>query len=272
MNEPEYVLGTHDAELHRLGFQHRVWAQQAYALWERAGFSPGQRILDVGCGPGFATLDIASLVGPGGRVTAVDESRRFIDHLGATCAAQGVDHVDAMVSDVHEMRLDDGHYDGAFARWVLCFVRDPEAVVATVARSLKPGGVFAVQDYFHYRAMALAPKNEAMVCVARAVEQCWKAGGGRVDVMGQVPGMMRRADLIVASITPVSRVARPGAALWEWPASFFRGFLPTMVRMGVLSEEDKAAFERDWAECSCDPDAFFLTPAICDVVGVKQGE
>ena len=60
----EYVLGTNDEELMRLGFQHRVWGEQAFALWERAGFAPGQTIVDVGCGPGFATLDLARLTNP----------------------------------------------------------------------------------------------------------------------------------------------------------------------------------------------------------------
>jgi SAM-dependent methyltransferase len=60
-DEREYVLGTNDEELARLGFQHRVWGEQAFALWERAGFAPGQTILDAGCGPGFATLDLARL-------------------------------------------------------------------------------------------------------------------------------------------------------------------------------------------------------------------
>lgn len=83
-DEREYVLGTNDEELTRLGFQHRVWGEHAFALWNRAGFAPGQTILDAGCGPGFATLDLARLVGPRGRIIAVDHSARFLDHLNCS--------------------------------------------------------------------------------------------------------------------------------------------------------------------------------------------
>jgi ubiquinone/menaquinone biosynthesis C-methylase UbiE len=77
-SEKEYVLGTDRAELERLGLQHQLWLAQAVAAWERAGFRRGHRILDVGCGPGFATVDLAQRVGPRGKFVAVDISQRFL--------------------------------------------------------------------------------------------------------------------------------------------------------------------------------------------------
>ena len=66
-DEKDYVLGTHDEEIARLGLQHRVWRPRVLDAWRRAGFTLGQTILDVGCGPGHATLDLAEIVGPRGR-------------------------------------------------------------------------------------------------------------------------------------------------------------------------------------------------------------
>ena len=71
----EYVLGTNDAEIARLGLQHRLWYAYAYALWERAGIGPGMTVLDAGCGPGFATQDLAALVGPKGKIIAVGKGK-----------------------------------------------------------------------------------------------------------------------------------------------------------------------------------------------------
>jgi SAM-dependent methyltransferase len=63
MIERDYVLGTGDAEIDRLRLQHAVWRADAAAAWRVAGFCPGDTILDVGCGPGFASLDLSDVVG-----------------------------------------------------------------------------------------------------------------------------------------------------------------------------------------------------------------
>src|SRR5436190_7700744 len=153
----EYVLGTHDDELARRGFQHQVWRAQAYRIWERAGFLPGQRLLDIGCGPGYTTFDLAQLVGPSGSVSAFDMSERFVSHLNAQQLSRGMPNIDARVCDVQKLALPRAAFDGAYTRWVLCFVPDPEAVIAGVAAGLRPGATFAIQDYSFYRAVMLAP-------------------------------------------------------------------------------------------------------------------
>ena len=76
-----YVLGTHSAERERLGRQHHIWRADSQAAWQRAGFQAGDRLLDLGCGPGFASLDLAELVGANGRVLAIDQSHDYISHL-----------------------------------------------------------------------------------------------------------------------------------------------------------------------------------------------
>src|ERR1043166_2067436 len=87
--EQEYVLGTHPDELVRLGFQHQLWARYAADAWERAGFGPGKRLLDVGCGPGYASFDLAARVGTRGQVRAIDISERFITHLRCQARVRG---------------------------------------------------------------------------------------------------------------------------------------------------------------------------------------
>src|SRR5439155_25174453 len=77
--EHDYVLGTHDDEVARLGLQHRVWRPRSLDAWRRAGFTVGQTLLDIGCGPGWASADMAEIVGESGRVVAVDRSRRFLE-------------------------------------------------------------------------------------------------------------------------------------------------------------------------------------------------
>ena len=67
----DYVLGTHNEELARLGLQHRVWRPVVLDCWQRAGITVGKRILDVGAGPGYATVDLAEIVGATGEIVAL---------------------------------------------------------------------------------------------------------------------------------------------------------------------------------------------------------
>src|SRR6476661_8517008 len=123
--ELEYVLGTADAEIWRLGMQHAVWRSDATHAWRIAGFRPGSTIIDVGCGPGFAALDLAELVGPTGRVHAIDQSARFTAHLDAQAAARGIANIATTTADLDGFEFDGLSADGAWIRWVLAFVHEP---------------------------------------------------------------------------------------------------------------------------------------------------
>ena len=81
--ERSYFLGTHDEELERLGIQHGAWRPTVLECWRRAGIGPGSRVIDVGAGPGFASADLAEIVGPSGRVVAVERSARFVEAADA---------------------------------------------------------------------------------------------------------------------------------------------------------------------------------------------
>src|SRR5262245_1354768 len=157
--ERDYVLGTHDAEIARLGLQHRVWRPQAADAWRRAGFTLGQTLLDVGCGPGFATLDLAELVGPEGRVLAFDRSRRFLDALHARSQQHEIQNVSATEADLDEVELGDSVADGAWVRWVFAFLRSPRELAAKLARALRPGGRLVVHEYFDYASWRLLPPS-----------------------------------------------------------------------------------------------------------------
>src|SRR5258705_13430646 len=104
-SERDYILGTHDEEIERLALQNRVWRPRAADAWRRAGFTVGQTLLDIGCGPGHASVDLAEIVGPSGRVVAIDRSRRFLDALEATRPQRGLDTIATFELDLDEAEL-----------------------------------------------------------------------------------------------------------------------------------------------------------------------
>src|SRR5438128_8977916 len=110
MSEKGYVLGTHDEELVRLGLQHRVWRPVALACWQRAAVTVGKRVLDVGAGPGYATVDLAEIVGPTGEVVAVERSRNFIHAMEAVCRDRSLTNVRIHELDLMQDELPKGDY------------------------------------------------------------------------------------------------------------------------------------------------------------------
>ena len=71
-------------------------------------------------------------------------------------------------------------------------------------------------------------------------------------------------------IQPIVRLARPGSTLWNWPDSFFDIYLPTLVKMRLITAAHERAFRRAWAERSRDPSAFFTSPPMVEIIAEKR--
>src|SRR6476619_5638894 len=98
MSDGDYVLGTHDDEVQRLGIQHGVWRDRVLDAFRRAGIGTGQIVVDVGAGPGFVTADLAALVGSSGKVIALERAPHFLD----TIRDRGLANVEVCEKDVSE--------------------------------------------------------------------------------------------------------------------------------------------------------------------------
>lgn len=270
-SQQEYVLGTGADELERLGLQHRLWSDAAHAAWKLAGLAPGSRALDVGAGPGYASFDLAQIVQRAGAVVAVDESGGFIEHVNEQARARGLPQLSGRVGDVQqldEVLANDPRFDLAYARWVLCFVPRPDAVVAGIARALRPGGRIVIHDYFNYTAMTSAPRRESYTKVVAATGRSWRARGGDPDVGGRLPRLLREHGFALEHVNAHQRLARPKDSMWPWVESWWRNFVPKLVAMGEISDSDANAFFADFEAMRTDTD-FTVLPCVYEIVARK---
>jgi SAM-dependent methyltransferase len=270
-----YVLGTGNDELTRLSFQHRLWSDAASAAWKHAGFGLGSHILDIGCGPGFAAFDLAQLVTPEGSVVGIDESAPFIEHLTAQAAARNLPHLSGKVLDVQKLKdADLGPFDGAWARWVLCFVPDPEAVIAGAAKSLHSGACLVVHDYFAYTSMTAAPRLASHDRLVQATAASFRSRGGDPDVVGRLPAMLNRQGFEIVHMHVHQRIGRGGQAhpdpMLEWPLTWWRTYAPKLVAMGLITQAqcDEALADLDRIER--DPTTFIVCPPVYEVIARKR--
>lgn len=268
--EEPYLLGSHDAEWKRLQLQHRLWKGPTDQLQQRAGFGPGQRILDLGCGPGFTTLDLARLVGPTGEVIGRDLDARSLQHLEKLAAKESHVRMRAEHADAAAPIDAGGGFDGIFSRWLLCWLPNPEAVIARCAAALLPGGRLALFDYLHYNGLELLPQSPEFRHGIDAVQKRWRRTGGDPDIGNRLPRLCREAGLEVTHQEALVFAVRPTDPLWQWPTSFFPGFLAKLVHDGDLSAEGAQAFHSAWRRAEDDPDGLFLTPPIQCLVARRR--
>ena len=111
---------------------------------EAPGAARGERIVDVGCGPGFYTAEILDEVGPHGSVVGIDGSAQMLSAAARRC--RGHDNVEFLEADVAELPLEDGGCDAGLCVQVLEYVDDPTAPLAEMHRVLRAGGRLVVWD------------------------------------------------------------------------------------------------------------------------------
>src|SRR2546426_10519736 len=104
----------------------------------------GQRVLDVGCGIGDPTLQVAVLVGPHGRVLGIDLVEEMLATARERAAALGLGHVEFRAGDVTTLELAPHAWDAVLGRWSLIYVADVAGVLARLRDVLVPGGRIAV--------------------------------------------------------------------------------------------------------------------------------
>lgn len=124
--------------------------------------TPGERLLDIGCGAGQTTLELAAAVAPGGEVLGLDISRPLLEVARARPAVPGVRFLEG---DAQTHAFEPAGFDGAFSRFGVMFFADPPAAFANIRRALKPGGRLA---FVCWRAMGENPIMTAPLTAALA--------------------------------------------------------------------------------------------------------
>ena len=269
-SERDYVLGTHDEEIERLGLQHRVWLSRASDAWRRAGFTTGQTLLDVGCGPGWATLDLAGIVGRDGLAVGIDRSRRFLDAARARASALGCEHVQFHELDLDEQPLPRLQVHGVWSRWVYAFVKDPRALLARVAAVMRPGAAMVLHEYVDYRAWRVSPPRPEFQWFVEQVIASWRDHGGEPDVGMTLPQWLADLGLELSELRPLVDAPQPHEFGWRWPLAFVDVGLDRLVELGRVPRDKADAVRRAFHESQAAPGAFNLTPTVLEIIAIKR--
>jgi SAM-dependent methyltransferase len=268
--ESDYVLGTNEEEIDRLGLQHRVWRPTTLECWRRAGITIGSRVIDIGCGPGYATIDLAEIVGRNGEILAIERSPRFLKIAQERCAANGLTNVRFRQADLMEDSLGETGFDATWCRWVACFVSDPQRLIAKVSAALRPGGVAIFHEYIDYKTWRFAPRKPAHESFVEEVMASWRGNGGEPDVAAFLPPWLEAAGLHVIDIRPRVLTILPKDYAWQWPASFIESNLARLRELGRVTEDWTESVRKEFAEAQADPTTVCITPLFVEIIAGRE--
>ena len=133
-------------------YSQRFWVEAPHPIITRDRLrhvlapQPGERVLEVGPGTGYYTLDVAGWVGPDGEVEVLDVQREMLDHTMGRAGERGISNISPTLADATAMPYEDGSFDAAYLVTVLGEVPDQDAALRELARVLKPGGRLVVGE------------------------------------------------------------------------------------------------------------------------------
>jgi len=110
--------------------------------------TPGERVLEIGPGVGYYTLDVAEWVGADGRIEIFDLQREFLDHVMARAAERGLENIVPTQGDATALPYEDASMDAVVLTAVLGEIPDPVAALREIRRVLKPDGRLIVGELF----------------------------------------------------------------------------------------------------------------------------
>jgi SAM-dependent methyltransferase len=133
-------------------YSQRFWVEAPHPFITRSRLreildaQPGERVLEVGPGTGYYTLDVAEWVKPEGQVDILDLQQEMLDHTMRRAGERGLANVTPTQSDATAMPYEDGTFDAAFLVTVLGEIPDQDAALRELTRVLKPGGRLVVGE------------------------------------------------------------------------------------------------------------------------------
>lgn len=204
--------------------------------------TPGQTVLDVGCGAGQEALELAKLVGPDGSVIGIDKSETLIAEARGRTAQAGVGNVEFRVGDAQSLPLDDNGVDGVRSDRVFQYLADPARAMRELRRVTRPGGTVVVADtdwgtsVFDCEDLALSVR----------IDDAWTNTRPSGRVGRQLFGLFVRAGLRDVHVFPhcVAFTATPSSPedsadlVSQFGESILRAFAGQAIEAGAVTAEE----------------------------------
>jgi len=264
-----YLHGHHDSVLR----SHRWRTAENSAGYLLPRLAPDARVLDVGCGPGTITADLAARV-PGGDVTGIDAAADVLAQAREEAGRRGQRNVRFDTGDVYDLDFADGTFDVVHAHQVLQHLTDPVAALREMRRVCRPGGLVAARDgdYGGFFWFPEEPGLDEWLALYRNVA---RAIGGEPDAGRRMLAWARQAGFASVQASGSAWCYTGDADRTWWGASWAERltkspFGDRAVEHGLATRADLERLARAWRRWAASEDGWILIPSgeiLCEVPG-----
>ena len=265
----QYVIRGGQAGYDRLKVLARARWPGTAALLERVGVRPGQHCLDLGCGGGDVTLELARLVGPDGAVTGVDMDEVKLDLARKDAAARGLGNVSFRALNTYEWSEPDS-YDLVYSRNVLQHLSRPVDVLASMWAAVRPGGVIVVEDA-DFEGSFCNPPNDGFAFWVEAYQRVLERRGGDPLSGRKLFQRFGEAAIPPPEVTVVQSVVAGGEEK-TLPHSTIAATADAIVEEGIASEGEGSAALAELEAFAEDTTSVCGSPRIFQAWTRRQGQ
>ncbi|HSE93563.1 MAG TPA: methyltransferase domain-containing protein, partial [Methylomirabilota bacterium] len=204
---------------------------------ELVGVTPGSRVLDVGCGSGAVTRDVARRVRPAGRVVGLDPGPGFLAIAAELVEREGLaDVVELRLGDARALPFADAEFDVALAVTTLAHVPDGERALPELVRVVRPGGRVGIFDLDGDGAILAHPDRTLTRRIVAASSDHIMVDGWLARRLPALLAASGLEDIGVRAFTPVERD----------PAGFYARLAERRAAVAVQAGAITVDEQREW--------------------------
>jgi SAM-dependent methyltransferase len=236
------------------------------SLFDRVGIEARMACLDVGCGGGDVTLDLARLVGPEGRIVGCDIDETKLDLARREAEEKGFGNVEYRLADIRQSQTA-SEFDVVYTRFLLTHLSDPADAVARLGQAARPGGLVIIED-IDFEGSFCHPFSAAFHRLVEIYTQVSQRRGGDPNIGLRLPGLLLDAGFARIQANVVQPAGIDGEVKLIYAVSM-ENIADSVVADGIAGRDEVDRLIADLYELASDKRSFVSHPRVIQAWGYR---